>query len=47
MVRDANRCKYVVQAIGVKRLFFFCFFFGGGGGGTGGRGGPNLSLAVN
>ena len=25
MVRDANRCKYVVQAIGVKR-------FGGGGG---------------
>ena len=29
MVRDTNRCKYVVQAIGVKRF--------GGGGGTGGH----------
>ena len=30
-----------------KKVVFFLFFFWGGGGGTGGRGGPNLSLAVN
>ena len=39
MVRDANRCKYVVQAIGVER------FAGGGvlGGGTGGHGGQTFA----